>query len=202
MESSPTAASAKPIIIAAMVLNGGSLLNPPKLQNARKYTANFSAGPKRSAKLATSGATSVIMMTANSAPTKDEVKAAVSASPAWPFCAIGWPSKVVATDHGSPGMLNRIEVMAPPNSAPQEMQDKRMIAEVGGMLKVSGNRMATPLAPPRPGSTPMMTPSTTPVNISTRFISVIATPKPWISDWISSIAPPSIQPEPAFDRPF
>jgi len=25
---------------------------------------------------------------------------------------------VVATDHASPGMLNRIDVMAPPNSAP------------------------------------------------------------------------------------
>ncbi len=59
------------------------------------------------------------MMTANSAPTKDEVKAAVSASPALPCCAIGWPSKVVATDHGSPGMLNKIDVMAPPNNAPQ-----------------------------------------------------------------------------------
>ena len=59
------------------------------------------------------------MMTANSAPTKDEVNAAVSASPAWPFCAIGWPSNVVATDHGSPGMLNSTDVMAPPNSAPQ-----------------------------------------------------------------------------------
>ena len=31
-----------------------------------------------------------------------------------------------------------------------------MIAEVGDMLKVSGSRIATPLAPPRPGSTPMM----------------------------------------------
>jgi len=36
IESSPTAASAKPIIIAAMVLNGGSLLRPTKLQKARK----------------------------------------------------------------------------------------------------------------------------------------------------------------------
>ena len=89
MESRPTAASAKPIIMAAMVLNGGSLLRPTKLQNARKYTANFSAGPNCSAKPATSGATSVIMMTANSAPTNDEVKAAVSASPALPCCAIG-----------------------------------------------------------------------------------------------------------------
>ncbi len=36
MLSSPTAASAKPIIIDATVLNGGSLLMPTKLQKARK----------------------------------------------------------------------------------------------------------------------------------------------------------------------
>ena len=40
-----------------------------------------------------------------------------------------------------------------------------MIAEVGGMLKVSGSRIATPLAPPRPGSTPMITPSTMPITM-------------------------------------
>jgi hypothetical protein len=34
--SNPTAASAKPIIIAATVFNGGSLLMPTKLQKARK----------------------------------------------------------------------------------------------------------------------------------------------------------------------
>ena len=34
--SRPTAPSAKPIIIAATVLKGGSLLMPTKLQNARK----------------------------------------------------------------------------------------------------------------------------------------------------------------------
>ena len=117
--SVPTAASAKPSIMAAMVLVGGSLPMPTKLQKARKNTENFSAGPNCRAKLATSGAARVMTMTANSAPTKEEVNAAVSASPAWPFCAMGWPSKVVATDHGSPGMLNRMEVMAPPNSAPQ-----------------------------------------------------------------------------------
>ena len=39
-----------------------------------------------------------------------------------------------------------------------------MIAEVGDIEKVSGSRIATPLAPPRPGSTPMMTPSTMPTH--------------------------------------
>ena len=67
-----------------------------------------------------------------------------------------------------------------------------MIAEVAppgvcAMPKVSGSRMATPLAPPRPGSTPMITPRITPVNISAMFFSVSATPKPCISDWISSM---------------
>ena len=38
-----------------------------------------------------------------------------------------------------------------------------MIAEVGGMENVSGSRMATPLAPPSPGSTPMMVPSAMPM---------------------------------------
>src|ERR1043165_2105612 len=88
------------------------------------------------------------------------------------------------------------------------MHESRMMAEVAppgccAMPKVRGSRMATPFAPPNPGSTPIMTPRITPVNISSRFFIDIATPKPWISDWISSMAaPPSVQPEPAFDRSF
>src|SRR5688572_10079028 len=82
------------------------------------------------------------------------------------------------------------------------MHESRMMAEVAppgvcAMPKVSGRRMATPLAPPSPGSTPMITPSTTPVNISTTLVGVSATPKPCISDWISS---KSVQPEHRFHR--
>ena len=87
--SRPTAASAKPSIIAAMVLAGGSLLMPTKLQKVSSCTAKNSAGPNFSANLASSGARKVISITANSAPTKDEVKAAVSACAARPCCAIG-----------------------------------------------------------------------------------------------------------------
>ncbi len=87
--SCPTAASAKPSIIDAMVFEGGSLLIPTKLQNARSWTANSSAGPNASAIEAIIGARNVTMMTANSAPKNEEVKAPVSASPARPCCAIG-----------------------------------------------------------------------------------------------------------------
>jgi hypothetical protein len=63
-------------------------------------------------------------------------------------------------------MLNRTEVMAPPNSAPQYIQESMMIADVGDIENVRGNRIATPFAPPRPGRTPIMTPNTIPTTIS------------------------------------
>ena len=44
-----------------------------------------------------------------------------------------------------------------------------MMAEVGGMLNVSGSRIATPLAPPSPGKTPMMTPSRMPTSIRAKL---------------------------------
>src|SRR5687768_8852442 len=82
------------------------------------------------------------------------------------------------------------------------MHDSRMIAEVAppgiwAMPKVSGSRIATPFAPPRPGSTPMITPRMIPVNISSRFVSDSATPNPCTSAWISSI---SVQPQQCFNR--
>ena len=61
----------------------------------------------------------VSMTVAKNAPMKEEVSDAVSASPARPCLASGWPSNVVATDHGSPGILNRMALMQPPNKAPQ-----------------------------------------------------------------------------------
>ena len=58
------------------------------------------------------------------------------------------------------------------------MHDSMMIAEVGGIVNVSGSRIATPLAPPSPGSTPMMTPSTMPISISSRLNGDSTTAKP------------------------
>src|SRR5687768_17651696 len=59
------------------------------------------------------------------------------------------------------------------------MQDGMMIADVGDMENVRGSRMATPLAPPSPGNTPMRTPRMIPTNIRSRFIGVRMTLKPW-----------------------
>ena len=79
---------------------------------------------------------------------------------------MGYPSNVVATDDGSPGMLNRMEVVEPPKSAPQYIDDRRMMADTGGIMKVSGSSKVTPFGAPNPGNTPTRMPSNTPPTIS------------------------------------
>src|SRR5205814_9496497 len=93
-------------------------------------------------------------------------------------------------------MLKRIDVMAPPKSAPQYKDVKRMMAEVGGIVNVSGSRMATPLAPPRPGRTPMMVPRAMPTTATKRLNGVMATWKP--SSRFSN--PIGSEPQPGLER--
>src|SRR5690606_35183686 len=153
------------------------------------------------ANLATIGARNVMTRTPNKAPMHEPVNAVVNACPALPCCASGYPSKVVATDHASPGILNRTEVLAPPNKAPQQIQDSRMMADVGFIEKVSGSRMATPLGPPKPGNTPTTMPSKIPRNIKPRLPQLSTWPKPPINALSSSMCVSSVT-EPGFQRPF
>src|SRR4051812_47127841 len=60
------------------------------------------------------------------------------------------------------------------------MHDSMMIADVGFIENVSGSRIAMPLAPPRPGSTPISTPSVTPTSMKPRLGRVSATLNPCI----------------------
>src|SRR4029453_11186855 len=68
------------------------------------------------------------------------------------------------------------------------MQLSMMIADVGDIENVSGSRIATPFAPPRPGSTPIRTPSRMPTSMNTRFCQVSATAKPCIRLPMSSMS--------------
>src|ERR1700687_2747616 len=61
------------------------------------------------------------------------------------------------------------------------MDESITIADVGSMVKVSGSRIATPLGPPSPGSTPTKMPSTSPTIISASVFHVIRTAKPCIN---------------------
>src|SRR5882672_2120223 len=76
------------------------------------------------------------------------------------------------------------------------MHESITIAEVGSMVKVSGSRIATPLGPPSPGSTPTKMPSTRPTSISDRILNVSSTWKPWSRRPSASM----LEPEPGLER--
>ncbi len=87
--SSPTEARMKPRRMATSDLSGLPPPRPMKDEKVRSWMAKNSGGPNLSAISARIGAKSVISTTENSAPTKDEVKAAVSAWPPSPRRAMG-----------------------------------------------------------------------------------------------------------------
>src|SRR5438128_7444443 len=83
------------------------------------------------------------------------------------------------------------------------MQDSITMAEVGSMVKVSGSRIATPLGPPSPGSTPTKIPSTSPTIISASVFQVSSTAKPCIRRPKASISRPGLlAAEGRFKRPL
>ena len=92
--------------------------NPTKVANAINIRANSSGGPKDRAKSANGGANRVKRIIDTVPPKKEAVAAAMRAVSAWPFSAIGRPSKVVATAVEAPGIPSMIELMAPPYMAP------------------------------------------------------------------------------------
>src|SRR5438552_7059064 len=159
MVSKPIAASSspKPIIITAFA--GASAPSPMSVANERMNTAKSSGGPNESAKSAMAFAKNVNSTVAKNAPTNEAKNEDASATPGFPLrFARGKPSNKSTTDHGSPGMLNKMEVTTPPKSAPQYTPARRITALVGlvrAMSTVVGSRIATPLGQPSPGRPPV-----------------------------------------------
>src|SRR5471032_507660 len=81
------------------------------------------------------------------------------------------------------------------------MLESITIADVGSIVKVSGRRIATPLGPPRPGSTPTKMPSTRPTIMRDRILNVSSTSKPWSSSPNASIVSRLVA-EQGFERPL
>src|SRR5205823_1916874 len=96
--SSPTAERMNPSRIETSDLSGLPPPRPTKLEKVRSWIAKNSGGPKLSAISARSGAKNVISTIEKSAPTKDDVNAAMRAWPPCPCRASGYPSNVVAGD--------------------------------------------------------------------------------------------------------
>jgi hypothetical protein len=85
---------------------------------AKIIKAKYSAGPNLSATSTTKGASKVTSTVAMVPATNEPMAAVASAGPARPFFAIRLPSRAVAMEADSPGVLSRIVVVDPPYIAP------------------------------------------------------------------------------------
>ena len=93
----------------------------------------YSKGPKRVAMMDNGFVIVAKVIQEISPPTKEAVIPSPSALPGLPPRAIGYPSKVVMTAAGVPGILNRVAVINPPLIAPTYIEVRRMIAFKGSM---------------------------------------------------------------------
>ena len=117
--SRPTAVRSSPKEVLTRVFEGLPVPSPTKVLKASIMIANISGGPKRRARRARGSAAATKKTAAMMIPTKEARKEVASASPDFPCFDIGYPSKMSATDHGSPGMANSTDVITPPKRAPQ-----------------------------------------------------------------------------------
>ena len=101
-------------------------------------------------------------------PKNDDHTPSPSARPGLPLFAIGWPSKVVATDDGVPGMPVRTLAIRPPDSPPTKTATMVERPRIASMPKVNGNVSTTAMVMVKPGMAPAISPAATPIVISAK----------------------------------
>ena len=87
-----------------------------------------------------------------------------------PFFAKGYPSNVVATADGVPGVLIKIADHDPPKIAPVYIAPSTISPDEGSNANVKGTRMATAIVAESPGKAPIMIPARTPENAKPKLI--------------------------------
>jgi hypothetical protein len=99
-------------------LSGESPSIPAIMTKATTMSAQYSAGPKTSARRASGSAAADNATVASVPATNDPIAAVDSAAPPRPRRAMRCPSMAVTTVALSPGVFSRIEVVEPPYIAP------------------------------------------------------------------------------------
>src|SRR5579863_3045262 len=111
--SVPTVPSSRPSTAMDIVVTASSLVMTDTATSAITIIEAYSTGPKLCATTASGGENSAMIATPTQ-PAKNEASAAMqSAGPARPCLAIGWPSRQMTTEVGSPGMFIMIAVVEP-----------------------------------------------------------------------------------------
>ena len=149
----------KPIKPPIRFLTGDFELIEANIDNPNIANAKYSGGPNLYAILASVGAKIIRTVKEIIPPTTLDTAAMPKALPAWPFWAIGKPSKAVAAAGGAPGALINIAVIDPPNVPPQYNAAIAAIAWLGSKYIVNGNNNAMAIPELNPGRAPINTPT-------------------------------------------
>ena len=107
----PMAPDSSPAVIDAPV-------SPATIDRAKTKSEKYSHGPNSSASEASGPVVPMRNTPPISPPKNDAQMPSHNALPGSPFCDMGKPSNMVATEEGLPGMPSRHEVMRPPDSPP------------------------------------------------------------------------------------
>ena len=100
------------------------------------------------------------------APMSELIIAAPRARPASPFFAMAWPSTIVAAVVGSPGILNRIDVMSPVVAVTAEHPQEEGERLDRRHLEHERQHERQVVGPPSPGRSPTTKPRAMPISIS------------------------------------
>src|SRR5699024_5501953 len=114
------------------------LIKEPSSKLATAHRPNninekFSQGPKASAHCDRKGAATIKIIPEMIVPIKDDHNPKDRALPGSPFFAIGYPSNVVATAEGVPGIPKRQAVIKPPEFPPTCTPIKRETPFIGSI---------------------------------------------------------------------
>ena len=98
------------------------------ITRARSAREKFSKGPNCRPSLASGGDSSTSAIQDNPPPTTEALIPRPSARPGWPARASGYPSRVVMTEDGSPGIRIKVAVINPPLMPPTYILINSVIA--------------------------------------------------------------------------
>src|SRR5699024_2491365 len=98
-------------------------------------------------------------------PKNDDHSPILKARPGSPFNVIGYPSNVVATEEGVPGIPSNIDVIRPPLAPPAHTPIINEIPANGSIAKLNGSVRATAIVIVKPGMLPKIIPAITPTII-------------------------------------
>jgi hypothetical protein len=138
--------------------------------NPNKANQKYSVGPNINETLASGGAKRARHITPIIPPTNEDIQLIDIARSPSPFFANGYPSNVVATAEGVPGVLIKIADHDPPKIAPVYIAPRTISPEDGSSANVKGTRIATAIVAESPGKAPIMIPARTPENAKPKLI--------------------------------